>query len=323
MPQLEPSDDNEQRNYWWVNHKQTAKWEIGEGYLWSPETEANGARSQFYENMRRAAPGDIVVSYANGEVGHFGVVTAQAVTSPKPKFRNETGSNWDAQGWRLAVRWLPVVNAVRPKDHWPKLKHLFPEKYSPINASGNGNQKAYLAEVSEELIKRLAAICKFDLRPLRAEFNEDVSWSDVEQDVEQIKRETADETTRTALINARLGQGQFRRDLMRIWGRRCAVTGCDVVDILRASHVKPWKNSNNDERLDSQNGLLLGAHLDALFDAGLISFDDSGAMLVSKLVSNGAKSELRLGRPLMKTPSDALRRYLAFHREHVSKEIAE
>lgn len=91
---------------------------------------------------------------------------------------------------------------------------------------------------------------------------------------------------------------------------RAAVTGCDV-EILRASYVKPWKNSNNDEWLDSQNGLLLGAHLDALFDAGLISFDDSGAMLVSKLMSNGAKSELGLGRPLMKMPSVDRRRILA------------
>ena len=51
--------------YWWVNHNQTFEQERGEGYLWSPKREANGARSQFYENMRIARAGDMVVSFAD------------------------------------------------------------------------------------------------------------------------------------------------------------------------------------------------------------------------------------------------------------------
>ncbi|WP_197086911.1 hypothetical protein [Bradyrhizobium sp. LTSPM299] len=54
--------------YWWVNHKQTMRQEIGGGYLWSPKEEANGSRSQFYDNMRIAAPGDPVLSYAGGSL---------------------------------------------------------------------------------------------------------------------------------------------------------------------------------------------------------------------------------------------------------------
>ena len=38
--------------FWWVNHNQTAREEVEEQFLWSPKTERNGARSQFYENMR-------------------------------------------------------------------------------------------------------------------------------------------------------------------------------------------------------------------------------------------------------------------------------
>ena len=60
---------------WWVNHKQTARQELGGGYLWSPKTEAGGKTSRFYDNMRRAAPGDVVLSYAAGQVGRVGIVT--------------------------------------------------------------------------------------------------------------------------------------------------------------------------------------------------------------------------------------------------------
>jgi putative restriction endonuclease len=48
--------------FWWVNHKQTARQEIEGQYLWSPKTQSNGARSQFYDNMREASPGDLVLS---------------------------------------------------------------------------------------------------------------------------------------------------------------------------------------------------------------------------------------------------------------------
>jgi predicted restriction endonuclease len=123
-----------------------------------------------------------------------------------------------------------------------------------------------------------------------------------------------------ALIDARLGQGKFRDDLFELWGG-CAVSGCKVSELLRASHVKPWRRCTNKERLDPDNGLLLGAHLDALFDAGLISFDDNGSMLVSVEISDGDREELRLGRRLRKSPSDELKGNLAYHRQNVVQDI--
>ena len=89
------------------------------------------------------------------------------------------------------------------------------------------------------------------------------------------------ETVRRALINARIGQGGYRRRMLVIWNRRCAVTDCAINEVLVASHALSWVKSTNVERLDPYNGLLLAAHLDKLFDTGLISFDDLGKMLIS------------------------------------------
>ena len=83
------------------------------------------------------------------------------------------------------------------------------------------------------------------------------------------------------LVIQRVGQDVFREALLSYWGR-CAVTGVAEPRLLRASHIKPWAKCETDaERLDVYNGLLLAAHLDAAFDAGLISFADDGAIVFS------------------------------------------
>ena len=61
--------------------------------------------------------------------------------------------------------------------------------------------------------------------------------------------------------------------LMDFWGGRCPLTGITHPRLLRASHMKPWSACTDAaERLNVHNGLLLAAHLDAAFDAGLITF---------------------------------------------------
>jgi putative restriction endonuclease len=87
-------------------------------------------------------------------------------------------------------------------------------------------------------------------------------------------------TQKEQLIQARIGQGAFRDALLDHWHSRCCVTDCTIGPVLRASHIKPWRASSNRERLDRFNGLLLVANVDALFDRFLISFNDTGEMLI-------------------------------------------
>lgn len=123
-------------------------------------------------------------------------------------------------------------------------------------------------------------------------------------------------TTRLALINARLGQGGFRRRMMAIWDNRCAVTGCSVPEVLIASHAQAWAQATNAARLDPYNGLLLIASLDRLFDQGLISFREDGSLLrqpglkVHELMTLGINDDTRLRFVHAKH-----RPYLAAHRQ--------
>lgn len=87
-------------------------------------------------------------------------------------------------------------------------------------------------------------------------------------------------TERESIIKARIGQGVFRKQLLEMWDG-CAVTGVKLSDLLRASHIKPWRDSTNPERTNPYNGLLLLPQYDHLFDKGFIAFDDDGQLLRS------------------------------------------
>src|SRR4029077_13956604 len=81
--------------------------------------------------------------------------------------------------------------------------------------------------------------------------------NDAAIDVNQIKRTIRKKTTREALIDARLGQGKFRAEVGDRWDNVCAVTGCGIIELLRASHIKPWRASTNPEALTRKTGFCL------------------------------------------------------------------
>jgi len=91
-------------------------------------------------------------------------------------------------------------------------------------------------------------------------------------------------TTTQAIREARVGQGYFRQELLNMW-QCCPVTGLSEHCLPIASHSKPWSQCNDDERLDPYNGFVFAPHIDRLFDKGLIGFDSSGQIIISKLLS--------------------------------------
>jgi putative restriction endonuclease len=138
-------------------------------------------------------------------------------------------------------------------------------------------------------------------------------------DLKQISIDPPPENTeREALTLSRVGQGKFRDLVLQSWQNQCAVTGSALREAIRASHIKPWRNSSNIERMDPNNGLPLVASLDALFDAGLVTFLDDGKVMIS---SEMPDSEIELfdlsGASLRTKPSESMCDYLRYHREQV------
>ncbi|SLJ83687.1 HNH endonuclease [Psychrobacter sp. DAB_AL43B] len=127
-------------------------------------------------------------------------------------------------------------------------------------------------------------------------------------------------TERDSIIKSRIGQGQFRQSLINYWSA-CAVTGCEEQKLLRASHIKPWSKSEDIERLSLYNGLLLSPNLDLCFDAGFISFDNLGHILISHKMNITDLEALSINKDMkLSIISPEHEKYLQYHREHIYKE---
>ena len=314
--------------YWWVNQNQTYRQEVSGGYLWSPKRKANNALNPFYEFMRELAPGDFILSFQGTYIRCIGIAQSYCYESPKPTEFGPIGTNWGAIGWKVDVRYLPLTNQIRPKDHINILRRYLPVRYSPLQPNGNGQQSAYLTEIPSTLMEVFAGLIGAEVRELMtlSQQHEEIprygadplAW---EERLESLLREdpAIPETGREQLVMARRGQGRFKENV-RLIETRCRITAVDRLEHLRASHIKPWRHAGHEERLDGENGLLLTPSIDHLFDRGFISFEDSGRLIISP--SADRPSLQRMGVAVDQPVnvgrfSEGQRRFLDFHRSDV------
>lgn len=123
-------------------------------------------------------------------------------------------------------------------------------------------------------------------------------------------------TEREAIIKARIGQGLFRSKLINYW-HGCSISTFAHFDLLVASHIKPWKDADNSERISVFNGLLLLPNYDKLFDRGYISFEDNGRIIFSRYIDDYDRRLLGMDKNLHLTKiEDFHKPFLAYHRDN-------
>lgn len=325
--------------YWWVNQGQTFREERKGGYLWSPKRKRgrNGeatVRNPFYEYMREVAPGDMVFSYKDGHVIACGIITSFCYESPKPDEFGKVGQNWSLIGWRVDVSYTDV-SPFRPKDKLNLISPFLSAQHSPLKADGGGKE-LYLTKISPEfagvLVDSLGTAankCRKEAQSLNLHDTTQNFADAVEEQVEQfiaaeVKQDTnIPETTRTAIVKARVGQGFFRDEVSKI-EKHCRITGVEDSDHLIASHIKPWRDSDNSERLSRFNGLMLTPTPDHLFDKGFISFGDDGKLIYAARVNHEALSKMKIpeeGFNAGRFNPDQIE-FLRYHRNFVFKKFS-
>lgn len=130
-----------------------------------------------------------------------------------------------------------------------------------------------------------------------------------------IKIKLPNETERKGLVTSRVGQGVYRKRIIHRWKYKCAVTGFDKVQILIASHILPWAEATHEQRLDVHNGILLSPTYDALFDRKLISFENTGKIMLSDSIEYEAYAKIGVtGKERITDLSDYNVDYLKVHR---------
>jgi 5-methylcytosine-specific restriction protein A len=133
--------------------------------------------------------------------------------------------------------------------------------------------------------KRIGAIVP-DYKILQPEL------SIVAEPIELVLSNPPNVTERKGLVTSRVGQGAYRKSIIHRWEYQCAVTGFDNLKVLVASHIHPWSDSDDSQRLDVNNGILLSPTYDALFDRHLITFENSGKIILSKQIELNAFNKI-------------------------------
>lgn len=306
------------KNWWWVNQNQTYSEEVSGNFLWSPKVKSNGGRNQFYDFMKEVRAGDIVFSYCDTLIKAIGIATGPAQSAPKPDF-GRAGENWSHDGWYVPVEYTELTNTVRPKDHISKLRAYLPAKYSPLQTNGNGLQSVYLAQVPPQMAEILLGLIgeEYSVITDRAKHLQDEAACDVlEEGI--VGRTDIGPTMKAQLVKSRRGQGLFKLNVRRN-EKSCRVTGVTDPRNLRASHIKPWKDCSDNEKLNGCNGLMLAPHVDHLFDRGFISFTNNGDLLISSTLDRSILHRWGIPEVLNVGSLQKQANFLAYHRQFVLK----
>jgi predicted restriction endonuclease len=142
-------------------------------------------------------------------------------------------------------------------------------------------------------------------------------FDDKINEIENVKNDkTLTVLEKESIVLSRVGQGQFREDLIKLW-KRCVISKFDDTRFLIASHIKPWKKSDNREKIDKFNGLLLLPTYDKLFDLGFISFNDDGQIIISIALKSFEK--LGIDSKIVIGIKNENKKYLKFHRDEIFK----
>ena len=318
--------DKGNMRFWWVNQNQTYRHEIQGGYLWSPKKNANGARNPFYESMREVAPGDLIFSFKDTRIVAIGIAQSYCWENPKPVEFGTAGQNWENIGWKVTVKYTELKNIIRPKDHMRVLIPYLPAKYSPLLPNGNGLQSVYLAELPKQFAEVLMGLIGKEVEPLSLAARkviplvaDDLDYWEHKLELSIAADTSVRETERQAIVRARVGQGLFRERVGKI-EKRCRITGVENPAHLVASHSKPWRDSNNEERLNGENGLLLTPSIDHLFDRGFIGFEPKGKLIISPVADRSSLQRMGINTEQAVNVGEftsGQKQFLEFHRSAV------
>ncbi len=298
--------------------------------MWSPKRAAGNKKNFSYEMMREIAPGDLILSFYKQHIAAVGIARTYCYDNAKPEEFGNRGSYWNNKGWRIDVAFSELNNKIKPSTKMNFINPVLPEKYAPLQNSGRGNQ-IYLTEISLDLMNVLAMLIGDEVKlliesvPLMAAnppdapydpLNKIAEWEDHE--VELVASSTTfNETEKENIIKSRRGQGLFRKRVSLIEGK-CRITKVNNPEHLIASHIKPWRHAENNQRLDEENGLFLTPHVDHLFDRGFISFENDGKVIVAPRTDLESLRRMKIDTDSnVGSFSSGQKEYLDYHRNYV------
>lgn len=122
------------------------------------------------------------------------------------------------------------------------------------------------------------------------------------------------------VIKARVNQTYFRYSLINLY-KKCVLCGLTNTTLLRASHSKPWSESNPSEKVDPMNGLLLCPNHDLLYDKHLITFDKNKKIMISPALTENDIKLLNISKDSYINLPDEAMKYIEYHRHKFKEQL--
>ena len=124
-------------------------------------------------------------------------------------------------------------------------------------------------------------------------------------------------TEKIVITKQRVNQSDFKKRLLKRYESKCCLCGVSGIDMLIASLIKPWCEADMEERVDVNNGLLLCPNHDWLLDKGFISFDDTGAIIISSKLCHNNQVFMNIDDKQYIEMSDKIKEYIQYHRTNI------
>ncbi|AZU64999.1 hypothetical protein CHR53_15540 [Neobacillus mesonae] len=247
-----------------------------------------------------------------GNRGTGGILAkARVVGLPKDRTDDENAKEyWHSDDWEnsyLVVK-LEVLEVRIEEGFISRLSLLEHSVLKDLLILRLRQQTNYL--ISPDHANELQELWKLSNSNMEEVFDTNDLWNFIDNEITDTEKEQ--------IIKSRIGQSAFKKALLEN-EKKCGLCGVRDERFLVASHIKPWSQSNNQERLDVNNGLLLCPNHDALFDKGFISFDEGGSILVSDRLDEATKVFLNISESMRINLSGSKRQYMTWHRGNVFK----
>ncbi|WP_433709052.1 HNH endonuclease [Paenibacillus illinoisensis] len=301
--------------YFFVFQNKTYMEEQSGGFLWAPKMNKDGKTFSHWSLMTSVKKGDVIFNSYNGKMLSVIIAQEDCKEAHKPD-SFDTEALWEKDGWMVKAKYIPIEHPLIYKEHMSEILKLQGAKYAPYNSLGRGNT-GYLFQVTDELADFF--ISKLGIANITENQGiEETIFKEIEDEVSLIP----EETIREQIVQTRIGQVKFKQRLMRL-ECKCKLCGLENLSFLRASHSKPWRDSDNYERLDKYNGFLFCPAHDALYDKGYISFDEGGSLLISPLLDEHTQMLMNIDRRMRVTLLSGHQKYVKYHRENIFRENIE
>ncbi|MGC6455951.1 MAG: HNH endonuclease [Coraliomargaritaceae bacterium] len=261
-------------SFYWVNLGDSHKVVLENNFLWAPSHALNPKGKVTINAGWKSVPGvkkgDVIFCHRKNEIIFVAVASKGSYKSNKPQFTEF--ERWPEDGYKIEVSLNRLKHPLSTNLFKDEFIELHNSNCNPILFASDGN-------AAQQYMISLPAVGGSMIMDALGEHAIEIQDTVYEAKADEKKAEGAE---REAITKARVGQGKFREEVLKLWNHQCPITCVNRPELLVASHIVSWQLSNSSEKVDPYNGLPLSPNIDKLFDKGYISFSDDGRIVTQK-----------------------------------------